>query len=108
MRPYWRHYYTGTQGIIFVVDASDTNRLDAAAAELRTLAADGQLFDAAILVLANKSDIKNALTAADISKRMNLPMALAGHPWHIQNSVASTGAGIEEGLVFLAENMKAL
>jgi len=108
MRPYWRHYYTGTQGIIFVIDATDINRIDSAAAELRTLAADGQLYDAAILVLANKSDISNALTVTEISQRMNLPVALAGHPWHVQSSVAHTGAGIEEGLVFLAENMKAL
>ena len=43
LRPYWRHYYTGTQGILFVVDGSDESRLDLAALELRTLAADDQL-----------------------------------------------------------------
>jgi signal recognition particle receptor subunit beta len=55
LRPYWRHYYTGTQGILFVVDACDGGRLDMAAAELRSLAADEQLAAAPIVVLVNKA-----------------------------------------------------
>jgi hypothetical protein len=43
LRPYWRHYYTGTQGVVFVVDASDRERLSLAALELRSLANDEQL-----------------------------------------------------------------
>lgn len=43
LRPYWRHYYTGTQGVVFVVDASDRERLPLAALELRSLANDEQL-----------------------------------------------------------------
>lgn len=43
LRPYWRHYYTGTQGIIYVVDATDAARLELATLELRTLAKDDQL-----------------------------------------------------------------
>uniref|UniRef100_A0A3P9PL60 ADP-ribosylation factor-like protein 14 n=1 Tax=Poecilia reticulata TaxID=8081 RepID=A0A3P9PL60_POERE len=28
IRPLWRHYYTGTQGLIFVVDCADRDRID--------------------------------------------------------------------------------
>merc|ERR1719219_1929250 len=28
IRPLWRHYYQNTQGIIFVVDSADTDRMD--------------------------------------------------------------------------------
>jgi ADP-ribosylation factor protein 6 len=28
IRPLWRHYYTGTQGLIFVVDSNDRDRID--------------------------------------------------------------------------------
>eukprot|EP00493_Phyllostaurus_siculus_P011173 UN11330 len=28
IRPLWRHYYTGTNGIIFVVDSNDQERMD--------------------------------------------------------------------------------
>merc|ERR1712083_1252095 len=27
IRPLWRHYYTGTQGLIYVVDSNDINRI---------------------------------------------------------------------------------
>ncbi|WP_411025175.1 ADP-ribosylation factor-like protein, partial [Salmonella sp. s54836] len=34
IRPLWRHYYTGTQGLIFVVDSADRERVDEARVEL--------------------------------------------------------------------------
>jgi len=43
LRPYWRHYYTGTQGVLFVLDASDRERLPLATLELKSLAQDEQL-----------------------------------------------------------------
>ena len=30
IRPLWRHYYQNTQGIIFVVDSNDEERIDEA------------------------------------------------------------------------------
>lgn len=77
MRPYWRHYYTGTQGILFVVDACDTGRLDMAAAELRSLAVDEQLAAAPIVVLVNKADAPRALKADEIARRMELSTYVA-------------------------------
>jgi small GTP-binding protein len=29
IRPLWRHYYQNTQGLIFVVDSNDSDRIDA-------------------------------------------------------------------------------
>ena len=34
MRVLWRHYYDNTQGLIFVVDSSDKDRIDLAKEEL--------------------------------------------------------------------------
>ncbi|WP_368738636.1 ADP-ribosylation factor-like protein, partial [Acinetobacter baumannii] len=34
IRPLWRHYYTGTQGLVFVVDSKDEARIDEAKQEL--------------------------------------------------------------------------
>ena len=31
IRPLWRHYYQNTQGLIFVVDSNDRDRIDAGA-----------------------------------------------------------------------------
>ena len=57
IRPLWRHYYSGTQGLIFVVDSSDTARLEEARSELHKIINDREMKDALLLVFANKQDI---------------------------------------------------
>ncbi|VDK82162.1 unnamed protein product [Dibothriocephalus latus] len=57
IRPLWRHYYTGTQGLIFVVDSADRDRIEEAQIELHRIANDKEMQDAIILVFANKQDI---------------------------------------------------
>ncbi|VEL39021.1 unnamed protein product [Protopolystoma xenopodis] len=57
IRPLWRHYYTGTQGLIFVVDSADRDRIVEARQELHRIACDREMNDAIILIFANKQDI---------------------------------------------------
>jgi ADP-ribosylation factor 6 len=54
IRPLWRHYYTGTQGLIFVIDSSDTDRIDEAKQEFHKIINDREMVDAVILIFANK------------------------------------------------------
>lgn len=49
LRPYWRHSYTGTQAVIYVVDATDRARLPIVAAELQNIALDDQLLVRAVI-----------------------------------------------------------
>ena len=57
IRPLWRHYYTGTQGLIFVVDCADRDRIDEARQELHRIINDREMKDAIILIFANKQDL---------------------------------------------------
>ena len=57
IRPLWRHYYTGTQGLIFVVDCADRDRIDEARQELHRIINDREMRDAVVLVFANKQDL---------------------------------------------------
>lgn len=57
IRPLWRHYYTGTQGLVFVVDSQDTERIDEARTELHKILNDREMKDALLLVFANKQDL---------------------------------------------------
>lgn len=57
IRPLWRHYYTGTQGLIFVVDCADRDRIDEAKQELHRIINDREMKDAIILIFANKQDL---------------------------------------------------
>ena len=59
IRPLWRHYYTGTQGLIFVVDSTDRDRIDEARHELHKIANDREMRDVIILIFANKQDLKD-------------------------------------------------
>jgi GTPase SAR1 family protein len=72
LRPYWRHYYTGTQGVVFVVDASDASRISTAASELAAMAADDQLAGVPFAVLANKAGQPGALTRDELVTRLAL------------------------------------
>jgi ADP-ribosylation factor protein 6 len=57
IRPLWRHYYTGTQGLVFVVDSQDRERVDEAKQELHRILSDREMKDCLLLVFANKQDL---------------------------------------------------
>jgi ADP-ribosylation factor 6 len=57
IRPLWRHYYTGSEGLIFVVDSSDRERIDEARQELHRIIGDREMRNALLLVFANKQDL---------------------------------------------------
>lgn len=100
LRTLWRHYYTGTQALIFLVDSNDTNRIEEAKEELHHLLAADELSDATVLLFANKQDLPMAMTASQIAEKME--MSRVRHQWYIQACCATTGEGIHEGLDWLA------
>lgn len=48
---------SGTQGLIFVVDCADRDRIDEARQELHRIINDREMRDAIILIFANKQDL---------------------------------------------------
>merc|ERR1712130_495163 len=50
IRPLWRHYYQNTQGVIFVVDSSDRERIQESHDELHRMLSEDELRDAIVLV----------------------------------------------------------
>ena len=57
IRPLWRLYFQNTQGIIFVVDSNDRDRVVEAREELQRMLNEDELRDALLLVFANKQDL---------------------------------------------------
>lgn len=57
IRPLWRHYYTGTQGLVFVVDSQDRERIDEAKQELHRILSDREMKECLLMVFANKQDL---------------------------------------------------
>ncbi|KAJ5684150.1 uncharacterized protein N7477_000495 [Penicillium maclennaniae] len=127
IRPLWRHYYSGTQGLIFVVDSSDTARLEEARSELHKIINDREMKDALLLVFANKQDVTGRthplspflllffansmltdhedLSPEEITQQLQLTK-LKDKLWYVAPSVATDGTGIFEGLAWLSNNVK--
>ena len=54
IHPLWRHYFQNTQGLIFVVDSNDRERVGESSEELSKMLREDELRDAKLLVFANK------------------------------------------------------
>uniref|UniRef100_A0A914IG71 ADP-ribosylation factor 6 n=1 Tax=Globodera rostochiensis TaxID=31243 RepID=A0A914IG71_GLORO len=106
IRPLWRHYYVGTQALIFVVDSADRDRIDEARQELHKIINDREMRDALILIFANKQDLPEAMKPAEIQDKLGL-LRLRDRNWYVQPSCATGGDGLQEGLTWLSTNCKA-
>jgi len=105
IRPLWRHYYQNTQGIIYVVDSNDRDRVQEARDELQRMLNEDELRDALLLVFANKQDLPNAMSAAEITDKLGLH-SIKQRDWYIQATCATSGDGLYEGLEWLSQNLK--
>jgi ADP-ribosylation factor protein 1 len=101
IRKLWRHYYAGTDAIIYVVDSNDRERIAEAREELQKMCADDLLRDSVILVLANKQDLPHSMNAAEMTDKLSLH-SLKQKQWFIQPCCATTGEGLFEGLDWLS------
>ncbi|CAL9198591.1 unnamed protein product, partial [Musa hybrid cultivar] len=104
IRPLWRHYFQNTQGLIFVVDSNDRDRIVEARDELHRMLNEDELRDAVLLVFANKQDLPNAMNAAEITDKLGLHSLRQRH-WYIQSTCATSGEGLYEGLDWLSSNI---
>ncbi|KAL0100073.1 hypothetical protein PUN28_019498 [Cardiocondyla obscurior] len=94
IRPLWRHYFQNTQGLIYVVDSNDRERIGEAERELANMLKEDELRDAVLLVFANKQDLPNL--------GLN---SLRGRHWYIQSTCATQGNGLYEGLDWLSNEL---
>ena len=101
IRVLWKHYYQNTDGLIFVVDSNDRERIGDAAEELKKMLAEDELKDCVVLIMANKQDIDGALSPAEVTKELGMS-AIKGRTWLVQGTSATTGAGLKEGLDWIA------
>ncbi|XP_038975045.1 ADP-ribosylation factor 2-like [Phoenix dactylifera] len=104
IRPLWRHYFQNTQGLIFVVDSNDKERILEARDELHRMLGEDELQGATLLVFANKQDLPNAMSVSEITDKLGLH-ALRQRRWYIQSACATTGEGLYEGLDWLSSNI---
>jgi len=104
IRPLWRHYFTNTQGLIFVVDSNDRERISEAKEELHKMLEEEDLRDAILLVYANKQDLPNAVNASELTDMLDL-RSMKNKKFYTQKATATSGEGLYEGLDWLSEQL---
>ena len=107
LRPLWKHYYLNTQAVIFVIDASNRERLPEAHGELVKLVSEKELADACLLILANKQDVAGCASIEEITDQFSLYKLCCGRSWHVQACQAKTGTGLQDGLEWLSRQLVA-
>merc|ERR1711941_118586 len=91
-------------GLIFVIDSNDRDRIEDAREELTKILVEDEMRDAVLLVFANKQDLPNAMTAAEVTDKLGL-QSMRNRQWFIQSTCATTGDGLYEGLDWLSKTL---
>nr|XP_022315502.1 ADP-ribosylation factor 3-like isoform X2 [Crassostrea virginica] len=87
MRPLWKHYYQNTEGLIYVVDSSDRERIAESREELFGILQSDEMARVPVVVVANKQDLPR-------------------RKWYIQAACATIGEGIVESMQEMAKMVK--
>uniref|UniRef100_A0A8D9EZ05 ADP-ribosylation factor-like protein 6 n=1 Tax=Cacopsylla melanoneura TaxID=428564 RepID=A0A8D9EZ05_9HEMI len=103
-RDLWEHYYRECEGIIFVIDSSDTLRIAVVRDELDTLLQHPDIVTRKIPILffANKMDLRDSLSTFKIASILGLER-IENKAWHICASNALTGDGLQEGSEWITQ-----
>ncbi|KAK6922191.1 Small GTPase superfamily, ARF/SAR type [Dillenia turbinata] len=135
IRPLWRHYFQNTQGLIFVVDSNDRDRIVEARDELHRMLNEFQLLSVSVITriaflpqLVGRAISREHVELGDelrdavllvFANKQDLPNAmnaaeitdklglhsLRQRHWYIQSTCATSGEGLYEGLDWLSNNI---
>ena len=103
IRVLWRHYFAGTDALIYVVDSTDVKRIEKSKQALHSMLEEPELRDASLLVFANKQDI-GVMSVKEVSTKLDLD-SIRGREWYCQGTSAITGSGLFEGLSWLCKQL---
>ncbi|KAK4295087.1 hypothetical protein Pmani_032336 [Petrolisthes manimaculis] len=103
LRPLWRHYYSNTSALIYVVDSNDPERLVEAREELHLVLENDEIQNCPLLVIANKTDLPMAVSVEELTDKMGLRHL--NRPWCVQPTCAIKSQGLYEGLDWLAAKL---
>jgi Arf/Sar family protein len=106
IRPLWRHYFTGTNALIYVVDSSDLSRLEESKLELQRVINDKELANCLLIVLANKQDIPGAIKPKQLIEKFQLNELSGQHTWSVMPTVAIDGTGLIESFNWISSHSK--
>ncbi|XP_076819329.1 ADP-ribosylation factor-like protein 6 [Clavelina lepadiformis] len=122
-RNLWERYYKNCDAVVFVVDSTDKLRMAVAKEELSQLLNHREMKrkkNLPVLFFANKCDLRQSCSAVKCAQLLALDRgewtrggspvhktasAGPGRPWHICESNALTGEGLQEGIQWLTDQL---
>uniref|UniRef100_A0A8C2V5K4 Uncharacterized protein n=1 Tax=Chinchilla lanigera TaxID=34839 RepID=A0A8C2V5K4_CHILA len=90
-------------------EIGDRERISVTREELYKMLAHEEVRKAGLLIFASKQDVKEGMTAAEISqflKTKKKKKKKKNHQWHIQACCALTGEGLCQGLEWMMSRLK--
>eukprot|EP01113_Clastostelium_recurvatum_P018705 TRINITY_DN2202_c0_g1_i2.p1 TRINITY_DN2202_c0_g1~~TRINITY_DN2202_c0_g1_i2.p1 ORF type:complete len:196 (-),score=27.19 TRINITY_DN2202_c0_g1_i2:49-636(-) len=105
IRHLWSHYFRNSQGIVYVVDSHDRDRMEEVRSELQKILQAPELVHVPLLVYANKQDLSGALAGPMVTYVLQLA-EVRDRPWTVVACSALTGEGVAEGMDWLAKTIE--
>jgi len=117
VRALWRSYTRAADGMVFVVDSADVERMEEARVELARVTRTREAAGVPLLVVANKQDLPRARSAADVERLLGVAELRRGgtsagaprlpRPCCVRPACAVTGDGLDHALEQLYEMIRA-
>ncbi|XP_006010535.1 ADP-ribosylation factor-like protein 4D [Latimeria chalumnae] len=103
LRPLWKSYTRRTDGMVFVVDSTELERMEEAKVELHKISKTAENQGVPVLILANKQDLPEALSVPEVEKLLTVNELSSSTLYHVQGCSAVDGLGLHQGLEKLYE-----
>lgn len=105
LRTLWHHYFDNVDGLVFVIDSTDSQRLGIARAELEGIYQHDAMKNVPLIVLANKQDADDAVPAEQIARKLDL-IEWPDDSYYIIPCCALSGDGITDAFTTLAQMVR--
>ncbi|OIR58025.1 MAG: ARF-like GTP-binding protein [Amphiamblys sp. WSBS2006] len=106
IRPYWQNCFEQTDAVLWVVDSTDSARMEDARRELSVLMSQNRLLFVPLLVMANKQDCAGALPPSSLSTL--LPARLKEGQASVAGTSGYTGENVDGAFGLLLEKVRAI
>ncbi|CAF4361180.1 unnamed protein product [Rotaria socialis] len=105
LRTLWHHYFDNVDGLVFVIDSTDRHRLSLSKAELKGIYQHESMKNVPLIIIANKQDSKEALSAEVLAEKLDL-IHWPNESYFIIPCCALTGDGLTGAFKCLARMIR--
>ncbi|CAI9092191.1 OLC1v1027376C1 [Oldenlandia corymbosa var. corymbosa] len=105
LRSIWEKYYEEAHAVVYVVDAACPSRFEDSKSALEKVLRHEDLQGAPLLILANKQDLAQAVTAEEVGRYLDLKK-LDERVYTFQAVSGYDGTGIKESVDWLVDSME--